>query len=124
MSSVVKVRYAGTQAKAQRMRRAMKTVATQKRLKMPRLRVHKTPSNIYAQLINVDGSVLAAASTVEKAFKQNGGNIEAAKWVGDQVAKRVLAKGVESVAFDRAGFVYHGRVKALAEAAREAGLKF
>lgn len=124
MSSVVKVRYAGTQAKAQRMRRAMKTVATQKRLKMPRLRIHKTPANTYAQLIGIDGKVLASASTLEKAFKKNGGNIEAAKWVGEQVAKRAVTNGVEVVAFDRAGFVYHGRVKALADAAREAGLKF
>jgi large subunit ribosomal protein L18 len=83
---------------------------------------------VYAQVIAANGSeVIASASTVEKAIREqvkNTGNIEAAQAVGKTVAERALAKGVEAVAFDRAGFQYHGRVAALAESAREAGLKF
>ncbi len=93
-----------------------------------RLCVHRTPRHIYAQIIEPDGSrVLASASTVDGDVKKkvsNGGNIDAAKIVGRIVAERAKNAGIERVAFDRSGYKYHGRVKALAESAREAGLKF
>ena len=91
----------------------------------PRLCVFRSESNIYAQVIDdVAGTTLVAASTVEKGFEGNGGNIEAAKSIGKTIAERAIAKGIEEVVFDRGGFIYHGRVQALAEAAREGGLKF
>ena len=91
----------------------------------PRLCVFRSESNIYAQIIDdVAGNTLVAASSVEKGFEGNGGNIEAAKKVGAMVAERALQKGIEEVVFDRGGYVYHGRVAALAEGAREGGLKF
>ena len=91
----------------------------------PRLSVFRSESNIYAQTIDdVAGNTLVAASSVEKGFEGNGGNIEAAKKVGAMVAERALQKGIEEVVFDRGGYVYHGRVAALAEGAREGGLKF
>ena len=91
----------------------------------PRLCVFRSENNIYAQIIDdVAGTTLAAASSVEKGFEGNGGNVAAAKAVGSKIAERALAKGIEEVVFDRGGFVYHGRVKALAEGAREGGLKF
>ena len=92
----------------------------------PRLNVFRSLSNIYAQVINDEtGETIAAASTVEKNLKENyGGNIEAAKAVGKAIAEKALAKGVKEVVFDRGGYLYHGRVAALAEAAREAGLVF
>ena len=91
----------------------------------PRLCVYRSENNIYAQVIDdVAGNTLVSASTVEKTFKGNGGNIEAAGKVGKTVAERALKKGIEEVVFDHGGNIYHGRVKALAEAAREAGLKF
>ena len=91
----------------------------------PRLDVFRSNSNIYAQIIDdVKGVTLAAASTVEKDFDGYGGNKEAAKKVGALVAKRALEKGIETVVFDRGGYIYHGRVKELAEGAREGGLKF
>ena len=91
----------------------------------PRLSVFRSESNIYAQIIDdVAGNTLVAASSVEKAFEGNGGNCEAAKKIGAVVAERALQKGIEEVVFDRGGYIYHGRVKALAEGAREAGLKF
>ena len=93
-----------------------------------RLCIHRTPRHIYAQVIEPDGDrVLASASTVEKdtrASLKTGGNVEAATVVGKLVAERARAAGVDQVAFDRAGFKYHGRVKALADAARKNGLKF
>jgi large subunit ribosomal protein L18 len=111
-----------------RMRRAAKTRATIARLKAVRLTVHRTNSHIYAQVIDATGSkVLAAASTAEKEVRgeiKNGGNKTAAAAVGKRIAERAKAAGVTAVAFDRAGFAYHGRVKALADAARESGLKF
>jgi large subunit ribosomal protein L18 len=111
-----------------RMRRAAKTRATIARLKAVRLTVHRTNSHIYAQVIDATGSkVLAAASTVEKEVRselKNGGNKDAAAAVGERIAERAKAAGVTAVAFDRAGFAYHGRVKALADAARESGLTF
>ena len=91
----------------------------------PRLCVFRSESNIYAQVIDdVAGNTLVSASTVEKSFEGNGSNIEAAKKVGKTVAERALQKGIEEVVFDRGGYIYHGKVQALADAAREAGLKF
>ena len=91
----------------------------------PRLSVFRSENNIYAQVIDdVAGKTLASASTVEKAFEGNGGNVEAAKKIGAAIAERALQKGIEEVVFDRGGYIYHGRVKALAEGAREGGLKF
>ena len=91
----------------------------------PRLCVFRSESNIYAQVIDdVAGNTLVAASSVEKEFEGFGGNVEAAKKVGKMVAERCLQKGIENVVFDRGGYIYHGRVQALAEAAREGGLKF
>ena len=111
-----------------RLRRARKTRAKIAELKMARLAVHRTNCHIYAQIFSGCGTqVLAAASTAEAELSKqltNGGNVEAAKAVGKLIAERAKAKGIEEVAFDRSGFRYHGRVKALAEAAREGGLKF
>lgn len=92
----------------------------------PRLCVFRSNKNISAQIIDdVNGNTLVSASTLEKDLKgENGGNKEAAKKVGELIARRALDKGIENVAFDRGGFLYHGRVKELAEGAREAGLKF
>ena len=91
----------------------------------PRLCVFRSTSNIYAQIIDdVAGVTLVSASTAEKSFTEYGGNKEAAKKIGQIVAERCKAKGIETVVFDRGGYLYHGRVKALAEGAREGGLKF
>ncbi|QQK78609.1 50S ribosomal protein L18 [Salicibibacter cibi] len=92
----------------------------------PRLNVFRSSSHIYAQLIDdIKGETLAAASTLDPEFKQeNGGNVNAAKDVGALVAKRAREKGYEDVIFDRGGYIYHGRVAALADAARAEGLKF
>ena len=91
----------------------------------PRLSVHRTNQHIYAQIIDdVKGATLAAASTLDKDLKDAGSNIEAAGKVGTLIAERAKAAGVETVVFDRGGFLYHGRVKALAEAARDGGLNF
>ena len=114
--------------KLRRQRRAMKTRAQIRELKLARLTVHRTPQHMYAQLFDGAGEkVLAAASTVQKQVAQGlkgSGNIEAARAVGRAIAERAKSAGITRVAFDRAGFQYHGRVKALAEAAREAGLEF
>jgi large subunit ribosomal protein L18 len=111
-----------------RLRRATRSRAKIKELAALRLSVHRTPQHIYAQIIGADGStVLAAASTVQKDVRgdlKSTGNIAAAQSVGRAIAERAKAKGIAKVAFDRSGFMYHGRVKALAEAAREAGLEF
>ena len=91
----------------------------------PRLCVFRSENNIYAQIIDdVAGNTLVSASSVEKGFEGNGGNCEAAKKIGSVIAERALKKGIEEVVFDRGGNIYHGRVKALAEGAREGGLKF
>ena len=91
----------------------------------PRLCVFRSENNIYAQIIDdVAGNTLVSASTVEKDFEGKGGNCDAAKKIGALVAERALKKGIEEVVFDRGGYIYHGRVKALAEGAREGGLKF
>jgi large subunit ribosomal protein L18 len=111
-----------------RLRRARKTRAKIAALKMVRLAVHRTNSHISAQIFSGCGTrVLAAATTMESDVKnriQNGANVGAAKVIGALIAERAKAVGIEQVAFDRSGFHYHGRVKALAEAAREGGLKF
>ena len=91
----------------------------------PRLNVYRSLSNIYCQLIDdVNGVTIAQASTVEKDFAQYGGNVEAAKAVGKKLAQRATEKGVKECIFDRGGYVYHGRVAALADGAREGGLEF
>ena len=91
----------------------------------PRLSVFRSENNIYAQIIDdVAGNTLVSASSIEKGFEGSGGNVEAAKKVGAKVAERALQKGIEEVVFDRGGYIYHGRVQALAEGAREGGLKF
>ena len=91
----------------------------------PRLNVFRSLKNIYAQIIDeAKGVTLGSASSKDKDFSQCGGNVEAAKAIGTAVAKKALEKGITEVVFDRGGYIYHGRVAALAEAAREAGLKF
>ena len=111
-----------------RLRRARKTRAKIAELKMTRLSVHRTNSHIYAQIIAESGDkVLASASTVEAEIRKsvkNGGNAEAASLIGKRIAEKAKAAGITRVAFDRAGYKYHGRIKALADAARENGLTF
>ena len=92
---------------------------------MPRLNVFRSEANIYAQVIDdVNGVTLASASSLDKAIEGNGSNKAAARAVGKLIAERAKAKGIETVVFDRGGYLYHGRVQALAEGAREGGLKF
>ncbi len=109
-----------------RLRRARRARARMRDLGAIRLSVHRTPRHIYAQIIAPAGDrVLACASTLDSELRGGKtGNIEAAAAVGKLVAERAKAAGVESVAFDRGGYKYHGRVKALADAARESGLNF
>ncbi|NLM84216.1 MAG: 50S ribosomal protein L18 [Clostridiales bacterium] len=91
----------------------------------PRLNVFRSNMHIYAQIIDdVNGVTLCSASSVEKGFEGNGGNKEGARKVGLMIAERAKAKGIEKVVFDRGGYIYHGRVKELAEGAREGGLEF
>jgi large subunit ribosomal protein L18 len=91
----------------------------------PRLAVFRSVAHIYAQVIDDSkGQTMVAASSIEKAAKTNGGNVAAAKAIGKAIAQRAQEKGIKQVVFDRGGYQYHGRVKALAEAAREAGLEF
>ena len=115
-------------AKEARQRRARKTRAKIAELKVARLLVNRTNLHIYAQIIDATGSkVLVVVSTLDKVVREeikNGGNTAAASLIGKKIAEKAKAAGVETVAFDRSGFKYHGRVKALAEAAREGGLKF
>lgn len=114
--------------KAARLRRARRARSKIRELKAYRLCVHRTPRHIYAQVIAPDGSqVVVSASSLDKALRgdlKSTGNTEAAGAVGRMIAERAKEKGVDRVAFDRGGFKYHGRVKALADAARESGLKF
>ena len=116
--------------KQSRIRRGRRTRAKIRELGVYRLSIHRTPRHIYAQVISPDGEkILASASTLDKDVKGEidggaSGNIKAASVVGKMVAERAKSAGIESVAFDRSGFRYHGRVKALADAAREAGLQF
>lgn len=112
--------------KKSRLRRAKRARAKISELRVNRLCVYRSPRHIYAQIISATGSeVLASASTVEKENRgAASGNVSAAEAVGKLIAERAKAAGVEQVAFDRSGYAYHGRVKALADAAREGGLKF
>ena len=114
--------------KERRLRRALRSRARIRDLAVARLTVHRTPRHIYAQVVDATGAkVIAAASTVQDAVRsglKGTGNVEAAKAVGRAIAERAKAAGVSRVAFDRSGFQFHGRVKALADAAREAGLQF
>lgn len=115
--------------KTSRLRRARRTRAKIRELGVHRLAVHRTPRHIYAQVIAPNGSdVVASASTVEKGLRESisgsTGNVSAATAVGKAIAERARAAGVAAVAFDRSGFKYHGRIKALADAARENGLVF
>lgn len=112
--------------KTARIRRARRSRVKMRELGATRLCVNRTPRHIYAQIISSDGAeVLATASTVEKDLREGKtGNAEAAAKVGQLIAERAIAKGIKKVAFDRSGFKYHGRLKALADAAREGGLEF
>ena len=117
--------------KEQRLRRARQTRARIAKQNVARLTVFRSNLHIYASVISDDGArVLASASTAEKEVREQigaagkGGNVDAASLIGKRIAEKAKAAGVEKVAFDRSGFAYHGRVKALAEAAREAGLQF
>lgn len=112
--------------KQARLRRARKSRSKIRELGTNRLSIHRTPRHIYAQVIAPSGdTVVASASTLDTSLRSGKtGNSDAAKAVGALIAERALAAGVSEVAFDRSGFRYHGRVKALADAAREAGLKF
>ena len=117
--------------KEQRLRRARQTRVRIAQQGVARLTVNRTNLHIYATVFSADGTrVLATASTAEAEMRQalgaagKGGNVAAAQQIGKRIAERAKAAGVDKVAFDRAGFAYHGRVKALAEAAREAGLQF
>ncbi|MBE9396954.1 50S ribosomal protein L18 [Pontibacterium sp. N1Y112] len=112
--------------KQARVRRARRSRLKMRELGAARLCVNRTPRHIYAQVITADGAtVVAAASTVEKELRESTtGNVSAAEKVGELIASRAKEAGVTKVAFDRSGFKYHGRVKALADAAREGGLEF
>jgi len=114
--------------KSARLRRARRARAKIKNIGANRFCVHKTPQHIYAQIIAANGAeTLASVSTLDKNFKetsQYGGNIQAAIEIGKMIAERAKSVGVTKVAFDRSGFKYHGRIKALADSAREHGLEF
>jgi large subunit ribosomal protein L18 len=117
--------------KEQRLRRARQTRLRIAKQSVARLTVFRSNLHIYASVISEDGArVLASASTAEKEVREQigaagkGGNVQAASLIGKRIAEKARAAGIEKVAFDRSGFAYHGRVKALAEAAREAGLQF
>ena len=109
-----------------RLRRAKRSRIRMRTQRVTRLSVHRTPRHIYAQIISSKGdTILASASTLDKSLRTNAtGNINAAAAVGKLVAERALKSGVKKVAFDRSGFKFHGRVKALADSARENGLEF
>lgn len=113
--------------KESRLRRATRGRAKLRELKVLRLSVHRTSQHIYAQIFDPESKVLAAASTLEKGVRESvkgTGNATAAAAVGKSIAEKAKAAGITRVAFDRSGFKYHGRVKALADAAREHGLEF
>ena len=113
--------------KASRLRRATRTRKKLQDLGATRLVINRTPRHTYAQVITADAQVVASASTLEKEVRaqvSNGGNKEAAQLIGKLIAERAVEKGIAKISFDRSGFQYHGRVAALAEAAREAGLQF
>ena len=115
-----------SEKKETRLRRARKARLKMRELETVRLSVYRSSQHIYAQVISADGGkVLASASTLDKELRDGAtGNVDAAKKVGQLVAERAKAAGITQVAFDRSGFKYHGRVKALADAAREGGLEF
>ena len=115
-----------SEKKETRLRRARKARLKMRELETVRLSVYRSSQHIYAQVISADGAkVLASASTLDKELRDGAtGNVDAAKKVGQLVAERAKAAGVTQVAFDRSGFKYHGRVKALADAASEGGLEF
>lgn len=111
--------------KTARLRRSKRTRARIRQLDVNRVCVHRTPKHIYVQVIAPNGHVLASASTLDKTVRaeiKNGGNTEAAKHVGKVIAQLCQKNGINQLAFDRSGFKYHGRIKALADAARENGL--
>jgi large subunit ribosomal protein L18 len=111
----------------QRLRRAVRSRAKIRELKVLRLSVHRTPQHIYAQIFDPQSKVLASASTLQKDVRaglNNTGNAAAAAAVGKAIAERAKVAGITQVAFDRSGFKFHGRIKALADAARENGLEF
>lgn len=114
--------------KDSRLRRAKRTRMKIRELEAVRLSVYKTPRHMYAQVISADGAkTLACASTLDKEISKklkSTGNVDAAKEVGKLIAERAMKVGVKIVAFDRSGFAFHGRIKALADAAREIGLEF
>ena len=112
--------------KQSRIRRARRARAKIRELRVDRLCINRTPRHIYAQIIAADGgNVIASASTLDKDLRSGAtGNADAAKAVGALIAERAKAAGITKVAFDRSGFKYHGRVKSLADAAREGGLEF
>ncbi|MBT8145596.1 MAG: 50S ribosomal protein L18 [Gammaproteobacteria bacterium] len=112
--------------KQSRLRRARRARAKISELRTNRLCIYRTPRHIYAQVIApTGGEVLASASTLDKSLRSGKtGNVEAAKKIGELIAERAKAAGISKVAFDRSGYNYHGRVKALADAAREGGLDF
>lgn len=110
-----------------RIRRATRTRAKIRSLGVARLSVHKTPRHTYAQVLSADNKVLASVSTLSSDVKSeitNGSNISAAQAVGKAIAEKSISAGVKTVAFDRSGFKFHGRIKALADSAREQGLEF
>ena len=116
-----------SEKKQGRVRRSRQTRRKIEELGAVRLQVHRSNMHMYAQVIDADARVLTSASTLEPDVRKqvgNGGNVKAAAMVGKRIAEKAREKGVETVSFDRSGFKYHGRVKALADAAREAGLKF
>ena len=118
---------AAMEKKVSRLKRARRSRAKILELRATRLSVHRTAQHIYAQIFDPESKVIVSASTLQKDVAEGlkgTGNVEAAKAVGKAIAERAKAKGVTQVAFDRSGFMYHGRIKALAEAAREAGLEF
>ena len=118
---------AAMEKKVSRLKRARRSRAKISELRAVRLSVHRTAQHIYAQVFDTESKVIVSASTLQKDVAEGlkgTGNIDAAKAVGKAIAERAKAKGITQVAFDRSGFKYHGRVKALAEAAREAGLEF
>ncbi|MDE0421936.1 MAG: 50S ribosomal protein L18 [Gammaproteobacteria bacterium] len=125
---LLKHRAPGKAKKANRLKRAKRARMKIRELNTLRLTVHRTPQHIYAQVIGAEAGsdrILVQASTLDKSLKVgNGGNVEAATAVGALVAERATAAGVRKVAFDRSGYKYHGRVKALADAARAGGLEF
>lgn len=121
------IKVANRKAKVQKRHRSIR-VKLEGTTEAPRLAVYRSTKHIYAQLIDdIKGVTICSASSVDKDLKEklgHGGNIDAAKAIGEAIAKKALKKGVTDVVFDRGGFLYHGRIAALADAAREAGLNF